>query len=106
MSDIRPVLECSTIADLLADPKRWTTCALARNSLGDPVLEDDPSATCWCLAAAGRRIYGLRQGWRHRLEDAILKLYPESHDDYNSVVFFNNAHTHDEIMAVLREAAI
>ena len=38
--------------ELLADPKRWTQQAYARDERGQSVLFHDPRATCWCINGA------------------------------------------------------
>lgn len=54
---IKPINECKTVAELLADPKRWTQHRYAKNQFRNPVLYDDPSAICWCLLGAINKIY-------------------------------------------------
>lgn len=50
--------EFSTVAELLADPKRWTKNHSARDATGTPCIVDDKHAACWCLYGALVKVYG------------------------------------------------
>lgn len=47
---LRQLLEAT--AEILDDPKHWTTGALAKNDKGQSVGPTDPTATCWCAIGA------------------------------------------------------
>lgn len=49
---MRPITALQSTKDKLLDPKRWTRGALARDSTGQEVPPNDPTACQWCLEGA------------------------------------------------------
>ena len=91
--------------ELLADEKRWTQFANARVRPDDPVgtYSTNPYATCWCLAGAAFKVLGgpgtaSAQLWPSL--EALFGYRPEC----DSLVAFNDTHTHAEVLAKLDDA--
>ncbi len=85
--------------ELISDPAKWTQGVLARDGEGAAVSPRSAEAVCWCAA-----------GSLHKVLPARTK--PESFDAiYSSLeaispnpVFYNDTHTHAEVMAMVDRA--
>ena len=81
-------------------PENWTQGAAARIwPKGSPVSVSSPRAKCWCLAGAT-----FREASAYPLDaasEAENKLYRMAEFD---VAFWNDTHTHAEVLALLDEA--
>lgn len=88
-----------TVADLLEDPSRWTKDAIARDS-EDHELDyaTDPKAAKWCLLGAIDVVY------------PIPKRFGIAYDirakTKSSVSAFNDHHSHEEVLNLVREMGI
>lgn len=99
----KPVNDCKTVAELLADPKRWTKGANARDKRGVEVNTHSPNAVCWCSSGATKRIYSDNLAFvRFRLRTAIGNLSASSILEFND----NPKTTHKQVMAVVKKAGI
>jgi hypothetical protein len=59
----KPIDQCKTVAELFADPTRWTQNSFARNAAGLPCYLLHTEATCFCFLGGMKRIYG-DEYWR------------------------------------------
>jgi hypothetical protein len=90
---VSPVKEVEIIKkarERIADPKRWTTGAFARDKDGNPVPVFDGKAVCWCVSGALAHIAGYSDGY-----DAEKLLMP------GGVAGYNDAHSHAEVLELL-----
>jgi len=100
MTTYVPIDECRTVAELLADPARWTQDTWARSANGSVAKWGDKQACKFCMMGAIFRVYGPRYEpamWR-RLHDSLG----------GSVSQFNDApeRTHAEVLEAVRRAGI
>lgn len=58
MSEYKPIDECQTVEELLADPERWARFESAYDDYGNAVSPQNPRACMFCLYGALQRIYG------------------------------------------------
>jgi len=58
MSEYKPIDECRTVEELLADPERWARFEAAYDDYGNAVSPQNPRACMFCLYGALQRIYG------------------------------------------------
>ena len=95
------------VLDLLNDPKRWTQATNARDANGKDVYSCDPKAVMWCMIGAIERIYqdGVSRG---NAVDALDNAIDILHDDLDSKCIgdFNDTHTHEQVIRLLKEAKI
>jgi hypothetical protein len=81
-------------------PERWTQGAFARDSLGVSVPVGDDLAVCFCLVGAIGKL-GLYDA------SAITRVLVRGGYGYeHGIVDFNDSHTFNEVLAVVREAGI
>lgn len=112
MSEYKPIDECETVAELLADPARWTKFEMARDSNGEECHEKSPLATCFCVEGACIRIYG--NGDRNMLYEewpsvkAEMKLKNSLGIKYGNIARWNDApeRTHAEVLEAVKRAGI
>lgn len=94
--------------DKIAEIAHWTRDEFARTAEGGICEPNDPHATCWCLFGALRAVFGVDSS-------LAVALLPEPFPTaamclsaaiggWRSVVGFNDAHTHDEVLAALARA--
>lgn len=104
----KPVKDCKTVAELLADPKRWTKGCFARNEIGRKVNCYDESAVCWCLEGAFSRIYGDTYKDTHALWQKFAGTVLSSNPSFLCLPDFNDdpKTTHKQVMAVVKTAGI
>lgn len=96
MSEVKETL--TKARDLIADPKRWTHHALARDSVFRKTVPNSPDATCWCALGAIWKATG-------DVEADNDGAYSALHDVINgSVVNFNDTHTHAEVIELFNKA--
>ena len=101
MSNTNTKTEYKTVEELLSDPKRWTQSHSARNAHGMPVSVFSPEATCFCLYGALRRVYA-----------SNIVLYEKSSSKLKNLplpdgyVQYNDTHTHEEVMALVKKAKV
>jgi hypothetical protein len=88
------------VAKLLADPLCWTQGVMARDRWGDEVPPCHSSAVRWCILGAVEKCYSdfadaeaARSALARRLSGQGM-----------SVGFFNDSHTHAEVLALVRSA--
>jgi hypothetical protein len=98
----KPVEECITVQELLADPERWTKNAVARNQYGAAIPHThDPDACKWCLYGALLRVYGSGNYWP--FEDKLLKtLGRETVAPWND----DPERTHAQVLEAVTKAGI
>lgn len=95
-----------TVAELLADPKRWTQDTLARDKDGHSCNPESSFAVCWCVRGAVHKIFGreaagpLPKPFR-LLADSIEKLYGARH-----ISLFNDSHSHFDVLRAVKKAGI
>ena len=98
---------------LIEKPENWTQDVGARNALGEETYFEASDATCWCLTASIYKIGSALEPPKQPVRDAINVLeqaidskdFPLSHgEDEFSVQWFNDNHTHDDILATLDKA--
>lgn len=77
---------------LISHPKNWTTDASARDRNGERIWLGSPQAVSFCALGACERV-GV--GYYDFLKDSVDVL---SSGDVNSIAFFNDSHTHDEVL--------
>jgi len=84
---------------LISDPSHWTKGTFARNKDGEPRMDDEADATCWCSMGALRKVTsaGITQEYPRAI--IILSQAADEH-----IVKFNDSHTHAEVMAVWDKA--
>jgi hypothetical protein len=86
---------------LIANRKRWTRGASARNARSRPVNVDSPAACRWCAEGAVLRFLpnGIGLYWINELlcKAAGMPIGGSFHN-------FNDTHTHAEVLAVFDEA--
>ena len=89
----------TTVADLLADPARWTPGSYSRTADGDLAWNDSPAGV-WTLDEAIAHVYGRR----HTLvpDRKILDLIGAGH----TLQGWNHGHTHAEVLALVQRAGI
>jgi hypothetical protein len=93
---LKPINECKTVAELLADKSRWTRKACYRDSDGEEVCFK-AEATCFCLYAAVEVIYGPEIKTPCETLRRVIG---------GSIICFNDAHTYEEVYAKVLEAGI
>lgn len=85
--------------ELLADRKNWTQGAYALNGEGFITLPRDKDAVCWCMVGAIAKCYP-DFNERKAAKCKVLNFLS------GSIVEFNDNHTHEEVLAVLKEADV
>lgn len=87
------------VSELLSNESKWTKDTQARNKDNVPVRFDDPSAVCWCLLGAIAKCYDKCESLeiRNRLREFL------PHPCINR---FNDNHSYEEVMEVVRQADI
>mgnify|MGYP001593808819 CR=1 FL=1 len=91
----------STVAELLADPSRWTQRHAARMKCGKPVGARDARACCWCLLGAIEAIYDGQAS-----QDAQCKVENEVGGRLLSVWNDDPGRTHSEVVELCRRDGI
>ena len=81
--------------ELLADAKNWTRGTSARDAQGNETGALSEDATCWCIYGAITKCY-INEGTHIPLK-AVTMNVPES-----LVSMFNDSHTHEEVVALLK----
>lgn len=61
-NEIKPLSQCKTVAEIFADPARWTQGAMARRADRRLCSRFSHEAVCFCLAGAINQIYGMETG--------------------------------------------
>lgn len=88
--------------ELLNSRDRWTTRQGARDFKGNPVGVIDERATCWCMLGAIAKCHGAAMHDKVRVVKGVLR-------DRNIDVCpakFNDTHTYEEVLEVLKEADV
>jgi hypothetical protein len=89
------------IRKLVADPKGWRQGTYAKDAKGNTVDPNSPSATCWCLVGAARRVLAnTPPSARPSLGPVLLGMGSTMQD----VVRFNDKRSHTEVVALLDDA--
>ena len=91
---------------LLADPKHWTQCAIARDSRGDWREPHSSGAVCWCIDGAIQRC---TDRGAMAVQDLAILAVAEAigrRDNIWTVVDWNDDDTrsHDEVLDALDRA--
>jgi hypothetical protein len=105
MSEYKPIEACTSVAELLADPERWTKGKAARNENGKRVKLTSHKAQCWCVSGAIGRIYANVWDKKRSLERlAAAAGVPHRH----FIAGWNDApeRTHAEVLEAVRKAGI
>jgi hypothetical protein len=83
-------------------PENWTKCASARDKSGNVVCYADSEAVCFCLLGAIGKCYG----GIHELTTKPLREVLTKRDIKETIAFFNDMSTFEEVMSVVEEADI
>lgn len=88
---------------LLADKSKWTQGAPARDSVGVEVSEHDKSAVCWSMYGVLGKMYPFPRNMQAYtvLYNHLIKVY-----GVEGVQLFNDTHTHEEVVSILKELKI
>lgn len=88
--------------ELIADPKKWTKYAAARDHHGASVSPRDRRAACFCARAAIRRCYGF-DGEAAALA-AVAAAIPGDGAPHSKLIDWNDRpeRTHAEVVALLK----
>lgn len=91
--------------ELLATPDKWTKGTYAKTATGKAVPAKDPNAVCWCIYGALIKCY---RDDEDRYVEAANKIQDVLLLRYNNpdIVPFNDRRTHEEVLAVLKEADV
>lgn len=100
MTTLKPIAECKTVAELLADKSRWTQRAYARLPDGHSVMDHNEDAVCFCVVGAIKRVYSDRVSRLMALDLMMAKCGCANIDK------FNDTHTYAEVYAKVLEANI
>ena len=89
--------------ELLSDRERWTRGVGARDFKGNRIGVLDERATCWCLAGSIAKCYPRDEIFPqlNRVREVLLG----RNIDVGPVVF-NDTHTYEEVIDVLKEADV
>lgn len=77
--------------EILVDPEKWTCLSFARNKEGNPVTFNDPTAVCWCLEGAMRKVADnaiLSDGYI----TAVIALRENCLNTFNDELYENDDH--------------
>lgn len=100
MSELKPIDECTTVAELLAERSRWTQHANARDAHGNPIDPTSERAASFCVLGAIRRTTGRAAAG----SDQLRKLCRLLDQAWPSA--FNDTRTYEEVYAKVLEAGI
>ncbi len=106
MSGLKPISECRTVAELLADERRWVKGAYAVNQNGHPCDTRNDEAVRWCLLGACSRIY---RDFRTSLECVALHQdIVEMSGEIVTIFDYNDAEsrTHAEVLELVTRLGI
>ena len=91
--------------ELISDPERWTQGEDARDEDGLPVHPDDSDATCWCTLGALHRVATGNDKTTVFMEiQKAVDLLPGIRSQGYYAAKFNDAHSHDEVLALFDHA--
>lgn len=95
------------VQEFLADPARWCKNHSAKRAGGTSTSSDDPLAVRFCLASAIGKCYGHDRAG-HEVYEKLEPIIKARNGRYVTVIGFNDdpRTTHDDILAVCREADI
>lgn len=99
---VKPISECTTVAELLEDPARWTKKTSARNRAGYSAGPKGLDACCWCLRGAITRIYSDHPTMLMSALEKVHQLLP----GVESLENWNDDSTHAEVLELVRRAGI
>ncbi|MDP9590618.1 UNVERIFIED_ORG: hypothetical protein J2W19_003182 [Shinella zoogloeoides] len=88
-----PLETLQNARELISDQKRWTQKAFARDASGNVVDSDDKAAVCFCAAGAITKA-------ANNLHVAVRARHAFREVARQSVLDFNDSHTHAEVLAV------
>jgi predicted nucleotidyltransferase len=87
--------------ELISDEKRWTTCAMARDSAGHAVEAWDDDAVCFCsVGAIAKACVDIHPRGEIDARNALTKETTGGH----TIVSFNDTHQHAEVLALFDRA--
>jgi hypothetical protein len=89
------------ILTILADPHRWCRGAAARDAAGNRCSATSSEAMAWSLDGAIDRVVGAGTAAGDRIEERLAALLGP---DLPGIAAFNDAASHEEVLAVLRRA--
>lgn len=93
------MIEAKTVLELYeGHPERWTTGEIATDTKGNSTGASDRNAVCWCLFGATFLVYG-SEGSEKRSK--LRELTPQ-----RDIIQFNDTHTFDEVLDLVRKAGI
>jgi hypothetical protein len=87
---------------LIEEPEHWTQGSFAKDASGKHTNAMSPTATCWCLIGALRKVTG---GDSSNPQSINTFVALTNVTEGTSISLFNDTHTHDEIISVI-DAAI
>ncbi len=105
---MKSTLEILTEArELISDPERWLQGRTAADARGVDVAPNSPKAVCWCSLGALAKVIdvnssGLLTG-HENANDALCEM-ANAMSVVPSVWIFNDAHTHDQVLAAWDQA--
>jgi hypothetical protein len=105
MKELKPIDQCSTVTELLADKSRWTQGACAKDENGEAVDPFSYLATCFCVWGAVIRIHAASQDTLFPPAYAKLAMTMTGRKD-SPLSRFNDTHTYEEVYAKVLEAGI
>ena len=97
-----------TVAELLADPGRWTQKAWARDGAGMVDHPDADTACRWCLVGACRHVYGAGTDECREAVHAIAAEIPGILRAIDKLIAFNDdpKTVHAEVLKAARKAGV
>lgn len=103
---MKQVAECTTVAELLEAPERWTKLAFARNVDGNGVPPRDSKAICWCLTGAMIKIAPACPPFD--IEAAVLPMMHRviAVTNCTALTAFNDDSDHATVLDAVRRAGI
>lgn len=97
------MIEAKTVLELFeGHPERWCKCQPALDKTGSPIYPTHPSAASWCLVGACHAVYGFGTDATARACKAIKKAV----GDVDHMGEFNDTHTFEEVLEVVRKAGV
>ena len=93
-----------TVAELLSDESKWTRHFYARDSKGQCVNPEEPEAVSWCLVGALTKCYGREPPFTSFKYQKVRNLIKAISN--HQVIAYNDSHTYEEIMEIVRKAGV
>lgn len=99
------------VKELLADKNRWTQNVYARDAFDTSCGPLEERAICFCIIGAIKRCYGDKESLEKHLAGvnpvlARIKEHLIEKGLGKDIAYFNDTHTHEEVLAVLEKLDI